>query len=113
VTDHGNGTYDVTFFRSIRDYTVEVVLAFSRPPPWSDFPVQDEPAYEGYLLPGFPLQVNVSVSVDQHQQKHTVVISTTAKTTTSLLQTQTQTLPTVQQQDKYKDKSHLQHVHAD
>jgi hypothetical protein len=55
---------------SVRSGTiqVEVVLAFSRPPPWSDFPVQHEPAYEGYLLPGFPL-LNVSVGVDQHQHQ--------------------------------------------
>jgi hypothetical protein len=62
-------------------YTVEVVLAFSRPPPWSDFPVPHEPAYEGYLLPGFPLQVNVGT--DQHQQDKSI------NQQTSLLQTQT------------------------
>jgi hypothetical protein len=62
VTDHGNGTYDVTFLPFDQGiYTVEVVLAFSSHPPWSDFPVQHEPAYEGYLLPGFPLQLNVGV----------------------------------------------------
>jgi hypothetical protein len=62
VTDHGNGTYDVTFLPFDSGlYTVEVVLAFSSHPPWSDFPVQHEPAYEGYLLPGFPLQVSVGV----------------------------------------------------
>jgi hypothetical protein len=68
VTDHGNGTYDVTFLPFDQGiYTVEVVLAFSSHPAWSDFPVQHEPAYEGYLLPGFPLQVNV---VDQQQEKN-------------------------------------------
>jgi hypothetical protein len=62
VTDHGNGTYDVTFLPFDQGiYTVEAVLAFSSHPPWSDFPVQHEPAYEGYLLPGFPLQLNVGV----------------------------------------------------
>jgi hypothetical protein len=60
VTDHGNGTYDVTFLPFDQGfYTVEVVLAFSSHPAWNDFPVKHEPAYEGYLLPGFPLQVHV------------------------------------------------------
>jgi hypothetical protein len=67
VTDHGNGTYGVTFLPFDQGlYTVEVVLAFSSHPPWSDFPVQHEPAYEGYLLPGFPLQVNVGVDQQDH-----------------------------------------------
>jgi hypothetical protein len=66
VDDHGNGTYDITFLPFDPGiYTVEVVLAFSKHPAWSEFPVPHEPAYEGYLLPGFPLQVNV---VDQQQE---------------------------------------------
>ena len=43
-------------------YTVEVVLTFSNPPPFNKFPLpssENEPPYEGYLLPGFPLQIQV------------------------------------------------------
>jgi hypothetical protein len=71
VTDHGNGTYDVIFLPLDEgSYTVEVVLAFSSHPPWSDFPVQHEPAYEGYLLPGFPLQVNVGVDQQDNNNNY-------------------------------------------
>ena len=71
VTDHGNGTYDVTFLPFDQGiYTVEIVLAFSSHPPWSDFPVQHEPAYEGYLLPGFPFQVNVSMDQEAKRENH-------------------------------------------
>jgi hypothetical protein len=43
-------------------YTVEAVLTFSNPPPLDLFPlpaIYEQPVYEGYLLPGFPLQVVV------------------------------------------------------
>jgi hypothetical protein len=61
-TDHRNGTYDVTFLPLDAGlYTVEVVLTFSNPPAYSEFPVtvSREPAYEGYMLPGFPATVSV------------------------------------------------------
>jgi hypothetical protein len=61
-TDHRNGTYDVTFLPlDAGIYTVEVVLTFSNPPAFSEFPVavRREPAYEGYMLPGFPAAVSV------------------------------------------------------
>jgi hypothetical protein len=46
--------HDVTFLPFDQGlYTVEVVLVFSSHPPWSDFPVQQEPAYEGYLCRAF------------------------------------------------------------
>jgi hypothetical protein len=64
-TDHGNGTYDVTFIPlDAGVYTVEVVLTFSNPPAFSEFPVavRREPAYEGYMLPGFPATVMVEDS---------------------------------------------------
>jgi hypothetical protein len=71
VTDHGNGTYDVTFlFFDKGLYTVEVVMAFSSHPAWSAFPVQNEPAYEGYLLPGFPIQVHVLDQQDKKSNKN-------------------------------------------
>ncbi len=43
-------------------YTVEAVLTVSRPPPLSAFPLteENEPHYEGYLLPGFPLTTTVA-----------------------------------------------------
>lgn len=43
-------------------YTVEAVLAFSNPQAFESFPLaqdQSEAPYEGYLLPGFPLEINV------------------------------------------------------
>jgi hypothetical protein len=61
-TDHRNGTYDVAFLPLDEgNYTVEVVLTFSNPPAFSEFPVAGsrEPAYEGYMLPGFPAAVSV------------------------------------------------------
>lgn len=72
VTDRCNGTYDVTFLPfDAGIYTIEVVLAFSSHPPWSDFPVQHEQEYEGYLLPGFPLQVNVVDQQDNNNNNNT------------------------------------------
>jgi hypothetical protein len=60
VADHGNGTYDISVLAFDEGlYTVEVVLSFSNHPVWSDFPTPTETAYEGYLLPGFPLAMNV------------------------------------------------------
>jgi hypothetical protein len=61
VADHRNGTYDFTFLPLDEgSYTVEVVLTFSHPPPFSAFPLEKftEPVYEGYMLPGFPLLVS-------------------------------------------------------
>jgi len=46
-------------------YTVEVVLSFSSPNAFSSFPLASgtpEPAYEGYLLPGFPIRINVNIN---------------------------------------------------
>jgi hypothetical protein len=58
-----DGKYTMTFqFQDPGMYTVEVVLAFSNPQPFDMFPLatdQSEPGYEGYLLPGFPLQIYV------------------------------------------------------
>jgi hypothetical protein len=60
VTDHGNGTYDISVLAFDEGlYAVEVVLSFSNHPAWSDFPVQQETAFEGYLLPGFPVTMKV------------------------------------------------------
>jgi hypothetical protein len=63
VTDHRNGTYDVIFHPMDEGiYTVEVVLTYSTPPPFSNFPMRNftEPGYEGYMLPSFPLTVSIT-----------------------------------------------------
>ena len=68
VQSHHNGSYSVTMlFHDPGEYVVEIVLAFSNVAPLSTFPVvtTPEPAYEGYLLPGFPRTVQV-VSNQQH-----------------------------------------------
>mmetsp|Transcript_9013 Transcript_9013/g.14455 ORF Transcript_9013/g.14455 Transcript_9013/m.14455 type:complete len:555 (-) Transcript_9013:256-1920(-) len=64
------GWYDMTFvFRDPGMYTVEVVLTFSNTPPISSFPIQTEqPAYEGFLLPGFPLLVSVQQPQRRQEQ---------------------------------------------
>ena len=66
VTDHRNGSYDVTVFPlDPGRYILEVVMAFSNPPPFDQFPLPkalQTPAYEGYLLPGFPVQFDVEAS---------------------------------------------------
>jgi hypothetical protein len=57
------GIYNVQFvFHDPGQYTVEIVLTFSSSPSIDSFPVKDraqQPAYEGYLLPGFPLLLTV------------------------------------------------------
>lgn len=52
-------------------YTIEAVLTFSNPPPIQTFPLdenQQEPAYEGYLLPEFPLLKSVVIYNGDGQQ---------------------------------------------
>jgi hypothetical protein len=63
VIDHRNGTYDVIFHPMDEGiYTVEVVLTYSNPPPFSNFPMRNltEPGYEGYMLLSFPLTLSVT-----------------------------------------------------
>lgn len=63
VTAIGNGQYEVAFFpQDAGVYWIEVVLTFSSTPAFVEFPVREEPGYEGYLLPGFPLQTIVDAS---------------------------------------------------
>ena len=58
--------YEITFiFYDPGPYTIEVVLTFSNPPPIAVFPLdersnREEPHYEGYLLPDFPLTTIVT-----------------------------------------------------
>lgn len=76
--------YEITFvFYDPGPYTIEVVLTFSRPPRITAFPIdnklsQNEPHYEGYLLPGFPLMTSV---VLEEGKPNTKIIS--EKTTKS------------------------------
>jgi hypothetical protein len=66
VHDHRNGTYDISImFADPGPHVVEVVLTFSTTPGMDTFPLDnddDEPGYEGYLLPGFPVTVSVTTS---------------------------------------------------
>ncbi len=80
IKNEGRGRYTAGFtFPDPGFYTVELVLTFSQSPAIDDFPLppdQDEPPYEGYLLPGFPLQVFVRApddgsSVDSGRSKCT------------------------------------------
>eukprot|EP00978_Attheya_sp_CCMP212_P048330 scaffold505257_cov47-Attheya_sp.AAC.1 len=61
VVDHKDGTFFANMIAlDAGTYTLEIVLTFSNTPPWEAFPLpetESEPAYEGYLLPGFPVQV--------------------------------------------------------
>lgn len=63
VHDRKDGTYRIELLpKDPGAYTVEVVLTFSNPPSFGSFPLpklQAEPAYEGYLLPDFPLPLQV------------------------------------------------------
>jgi hypothetical protein len=68
--------YDITFvFYDPGLYTIEVILTFSNPPPISAFPLgkesnRQEPHYEGYLLPGFPLMATV-VEFEEEEEGET------------------------------------------
>jgi hypothetical protein len=60
VTDHRNGTYDFTILPfDAGVYQMEVVVVFSLPPAFDSLPHHFRPGYEGYLLPGFPIELNV------------------------------------------------------
>ena len=65
VTSHGNGTYAVSFAAfDPGTYTVEIVVAYSQAPRLDLLPNNNnEPLtpYEGYLIPGFPLSIEVDV----------------------------------------------------
>lgn len=63
VNDQKDGSYQIDLlFKDPGPYTLEVVLTFSNPPSIGKFPLppdQSQPAYEGYLLPEFPLPLEV------------------------------------------------------
>ena len=79
VTDHGDGSYEITVLPFDEGlYTVEVVLSFSNHPPWSDLPTKVVTAYEGYLVPGFPVPMNV---IEDKIQNQNTYLSPNTKTT--------------------------------
>ena len=45
------------------DYTVELIMEYSNLPDFGSFPLQngmEEPRYEGFSLPGFPMHLQVA-----------------------------------------------------
>lgn len=70
VTDFQNSSYSVELkFVDPGEYTLEVVLTFSVPMEFHEFPLDEndmaavEPGYEGYLVAGFPLSILVEESL--------------------------------------------------
>ena len=63
MEDNGDGTYRAVFYPTDPGrYTIEVVLEFSQKPEYELFPVganDTELPYEGWLLPGFPMQITI------------------------------------------------------
>lgn len=85
---NNNNEYTVRFlFMDPGTYTVELVVISSGAPSWEDFPlVGQEPWYEGFLLPNFPLQLQVVKSRPSHdiqQQRNCTVHDLLSETTTS------------------------------
>lgn len=67
-------------------YTVEAVLTSSGAPSWGDFPLEegrDDPTYEGFLLPGFPFQFEVSRAPFVHSVNRSCVMSDLLSDTTT------------------------------
>lgn len=66
VTDFHNSSYSVELqFIDPGEYTLEVVVTFSLPMEYHEFPVDEdivEPGYEGYMVSGFPLSILVEES---------------------------------------------------
>ena len=86
-----NAAYTVSFLpMDAGVYTVEVVLVSSGAPSWEDFPIvigRQEPSYEGFLLPNFPLQLYVvDSSVSRIPQRNCTVQDLFSQTTKSAYQ---------------------------
>ncbi len=69
VTDFHNSSYSIELqFIDPGEYTLEVVLTFSVPMEFHEFPLDEydkaavEPGYEGYMVSGFPLSILVEES---------------------------------------------------
>ena len=76
MEDKGDGIYRAVFYPiDPGRYTIEVVLEFSQRPSFESFPVgqnDTEMAYEGWLLPGFPMQVTFEEEEkDEEETKQT------------------------------------------
>ena len=73
VHDNKDGTYRIELLpKDPGPYTVEVVLTFSNPPSFGQFPLpkmEPEPGYEGYLLPDFPLPLQVIPQASKHSKQ--------------------------------------------
>lgn len=85
--------YDISvYFSDAGRYTVEAVLTFSNPPVLGEFPLplsRPEQAYEGFLLPDFPLLVDVRSSsnadtADQRQRSCGAADLTESSSTSAL-----------------------------
>jgi len=77
--DGGGCCYEFTFvFYDPGLYTIEAVLTVSSSPLLTTFPLrvelnQQEPSYEGYLLPGFPIIENVVFGKEEGPKKTTSI----------------------------------------
>lgn len=76
ILDNKDGSYFISFYpHDPGTYTVEVVLAFSNTPEWNSFPPENkfganvEPMYEGFLVPGFPRQIQVHPQLKKENTK--------------------------------------------
>ena len=68
--------YEFTFVpRDAGIYTVELVLTFFNVPKWDLFPLDNvyDPGFEGYLVPGFPLQIKVVQQQEDEQSGATTL----------------------------------------
>jgi len=78
--------YEISFvFYDPGPYTIEVVLTISSPPPILAFPLElneQEPHYEGYLLPGFPLMA--SVLLKEEGETNSQILHQKTKKSTSI-----------------------------
>jgi len=74
IIDNSKCLYKIGFnLHDSGTYTIEAVLTLSNPPPISSFPLesnQEEPKYEGYLLPGFPISLEY-VEANYTYQRYT------------------------------------------
>lgn len=89
VHDRRDGIYDISImFADAGHHAVEVILTFSTPPDLDTFPLDtndDEPGYEGYLLPGFPLTVTVTSEMIPANSRRCVFSDLTNNSTRSAI----------------------------
>jgi len=82
MVDNEDGTYRAIFYPTDPGrYTVEVVLEFSEKPELTMFPVganDTELAYEGWLLPGFPMQITFEDAEDSDDDNSKALVKSGA-----------------------------------